>query len=231
MKQLLKRVPFVGQAARSVHRRWVYRTLRFTTSHDYWIQRYATGGNSGAGSYHRLAAFKAEVLNSFVASNEIGSVIEFGCGDGNQLQFAQYPHYTGFDISPTCIAKCRQLFAGDPTKSFLELSEYNGQTAELCLSLDVIYHLIEDDVFDDYMRRLFRSATRFVVIYSSNATETIAPPAPHVKHRKFSDWVDRNAPEWQLEEFIPNRYPLTAAALKRGDDETSFADFYIYRKV
>jgi hypothetical protein len=34
--------------------------------------------------------------------------------------------------------------------------------AELGLSLEVIFHLVEDDVFDVYMRHLFASATRFV---------------------------------------------------------------------
>jgi hypothetical protein len=39
---------------------------------------------------------------------------------------------------------------------------------DLELSLDVIYHLVEDEVFDAYMRSLFAHAGRFVVIYSSN---------------------------------------------------------------
>ena len=52
---------------------------------SYWENRYKNNGNSGAGSYGRLAEFKADVINNFIAENKITSVIEFGCGDGNQL--------------------------------------------------------------------------------------------------------------------------------------------------
>ena len=49
----------------------------FTHSGDYWHQRYKSGGNSGPGSYHKLADFKAEVLNSFVKDKHITSIIEY----------------------------------------------------------------------------------------------------------------------------------------------------------
>jgi hypothetical protein len=43
------------------------------------------------GSYGKFAAFKAEVLNAFVQEMRVDTVIEFGCGDGNQLTLARYP--------------------------------------------------------------------------------------------------------------------------------------------
>ncbi len=65
----------------------------FPGSDKYWEQRYAVGGNSGVGSYGKFANFKAEVINKFVREHKIKSVIEFGCGDGNQLKLANYPSY------------------------------------------------------------------------------------------------------------------------------------------
>src|SRR5215207_6091130 len=62
----------------------------FHGSEDYWITRYATGGNSGAGSYNKLAEYKAEVLNDFVKRHNVESVIEYGCGDGNQLKLTLF---------------------------------------------------------------------------------------------------------------------------------------------
>src|SRR5690606_5981759 len=97
----------------------------------------------------------------FVAEQQIASVIEFGCGDGNQLRLAKYPQYIGYDISPEAVAQCKAIFRDDPTKSFHPLHEYQGETADLTLSLDVIFHLIEDEVFDTYMRRLFSASNRF----------------------------------------------------------------------
>lgn len=73
--------------------------LRFGGSREYWEARYSQDGDSGSGSIGRLARFKAEFLNSFVLEHDVGSVIEFGCGDGRQLQLAEYPRYIGLDVS------------------------------------------------------------------------------------------------------------------------------------
>lgn len=40
----------------------------------YWEARYKNGGNSGAGSYNKLALFKAEIINEFIKKNNIKSV-------------------------------------------------------------------------------------------------------------------------------------------------------------
>lgn len=224
MKNLIKRIPVIGPVARSVYQRWLNSPKPFHGSEDYWISRYREGGNSGAGSYNRLAEFKAEVLNDFVASHNIHNVIEFGCGDGNQLTLARYPSYLGFDVSPDAIEGCTRRFASDPGKSFMLVRDYSGQTAQLVLSLDVIYHLIEDEVYDAYMRTLFGAARDYVVVYSSDKEEMHAQTA-HVRHRQFSQWVRANAPGWRLLRHIPNRYPYT------GDNDTgSLADFYIYER-
>lgn len=63
----------------------VFGVSTFNNSQDYWRKRYEKGGNSGLGSYDHYAVFKADVLNAFFKENHIQSVVEFGCGDGNQL--------------------------------------------------------------------------------------------------------------------------------------------------
>ncbi len=164
--------------------RWLP-SLLFKSSGNYWDQRYRLGGNSGAGSYGKAASYKAEVLNQFVSSQAIKSVIEFGCGDGNQLTLAKYPSYAGFDVSPTAINRCRELFSGDPTKHFDLMSNYAGEQADLSLSLDVLYHLVEDDVFESYLKTLFNSARHYVIIYSSDTEKPVKTMA-HVRLRNVS---------------------------------------------
>jgi glycosyltransferase involved in cell wall biosynthesis len=63
-----------------------------------------------------------------------------------------------------------------------------------------------------------------VIIYASNKT---SPQwVQHVKHRTFTDWVETNKKDWNLLQFIPNKYPSKNDS---GDDPTtSFADFYIF---
>jgi hypothetical protein len=93
LKRVVKAIPLLGPWAvrwKAVRRRRRWEA-EFPGSADYWERRYAEGGDSGHGSYGRFAEFKAEVLNRFVAEQRIESIVEFGCGDGNQLTLASYP--------------------------------------------------------------------------------------------------------------------------------------------
>jgi len=191
-------------------------------SQAYWEDRYRSGGDSGAGSYTCLAEFKAEVLNAFVMERAVQTIVEFGCGDGAQLALANYPHYVGFDVSTTVLDNCRRKFAGRPY-TFLHQSEAGSVRAGLALSLDVIFHLVEDDVFESYMRNLFDASTQWVIVYSSNEDRI---EAEHVRHRKFTKWVERNRADFALVNVIPNRYPFNEA----DPEHSSFSDFYVYER-
>lgn len=198
----------------------------FITSDLYWEKRYQFGGTSGVGSYGKFAEFKAEFINQFVLDHQIESVIELGCGDGNQLRLANYPNYIGFDVSEKAILLCREKFCNDETKKFCLITEYNNEKAELVLSLDVIYHLVEEETFASHMKMLFHAATRYVIIYSSNFDDNNGNDGQHIKHRKFTNWIAVNCPNWKMIDHIPNKYPF------QGDyREGSFADFFIFSKV
>jgi SAM-dependent methyltransferase len=193
------------------------------SSAAYWEARYRAGGHSGAGSYGRLADFKAAFINGLVAANRIASVLDLGCGDGNLLSLLRVPAYTGVDVAPSTLAACTARFAGRTGISFLPYDRLEAAgTAELGLSIDVIYHLIEDTVFAGYMGALFGHASRFVLIYASNVD--LAWPSPHVRHRRFSDHVAWAHPDWRLLAHVPNRYPFDPAR----PEDTSFADFYLF---
>src|SRR5579884_3475545 len=170
-KNLIRRVPVLGPAIVRWYRKRQSAALAaapFRSSSEYWEKRYSLGMHSGDGSYGRFAAFKAEVVNTIIVSENIRSVIEFGFGDGNQLKMLQVPHYLGFEVSQTAVTNARATFEQDGTKTFRLMEDYDDEKAELTLSLDVIYHLVEDRVFDTYMFRLFGAALRFVIIYSTN---------------------------------------------------------------
>lgn len=222
MKKFIKNIPVIGPIAKLAYHA-IHPPTSFPGSEKYWSERYKQGGNSGDGSYGLLAEFKAEVINQFVHDNGIKSVIEFGCGDGNQLKLGKYPSYIGFDVSSESVHLCRQMFSSDSTKKFFLMKDYAGQEAELTMSLDVIYHLIEDDVFNLYMTRLFNSSSRFLIIYSSNEEGEMNS---HERPRKFTDWITKNRPDWIILNHIPNKYP------PNGDTKTgSSADFFIFEKA
>lgn len=195
---------------------------------EYWDERYQNGGNSGFGSYGRLAEFKAGVINNFVGDKKIGRIIEFGCGDGNQLSMFNVNSYSGVDISPTAIMMCRRKFEDDPKKKFLTLAEFTAMPfkAELTLSLDVIFHLVEDDVFSNYMTMLLDTSERFCIIYASDSDDRV-DPAVHVRHRKFSRWIKKNRPNWRLVNKIYNDFPHDGSI---NPKDLSFSNFYFYEK-
>ncbi len=220
--KLLKRTPFLWRYADQ---------LAWRGSRSYWEARYSNGGNSGAGSYGHFARYKAEILNEFVEIRRVKSVIEFGCGDGNQLSLARYPSYIGLDVSKTAIQKCVSLFREDHTKNFALYvpggfgTIKNEFAADLGISLDVVYHLVEDKLFTLYMRHLFGVSQKYVIIYSSNHDEIIEHS--HVRHRRFTEHVEANFGQWRLTERLENRYP----SAQYGDEAGTFADFYFFEKL
>lgn len=189
--------------------------LSFKGSGDYWRKRYRYGGDSGAGSGGASAQYKAGILNRFMAERDISSVIEFGCGDGRQLEQARYHSYLGLDISPKAIALCREKFSADTSKAFLLLDHFQSQQAEVALSLDVIFHLVEDEVYRDYLERLFASATQYVVIYST-IEESRRKTLRHVRHRRVADDVARWFPEFARMHDYESSLPVPGADWDNG---------------
>lgn len=204
--------------------------VKFEGSEEFWNKRYNTYGTSGPGSYGRLAAFKSSVINDFLQKHEVASVIDFGCGDGNQIRDIKFPKYLGFDVSEKIIQNCRVQFKDRKDYQFKIIEAYTGEKADLTLSLDVIFHLVEDQVFQKYMERLFEASKKYIIIYSSNYDQITLNPfsqSTQVRHRKFTNWINKNANNWNLYEFIENPY------LKREGDSAkshSHSNFYIFTR-
>jgi SAM-dependent methyltransferase len=191
-------------------------------STNYWERRYADERPAGPGSEGEYARFKADVLNELIRDHDIETVLEFGCGDGRQVELAEYPEYVGLEVSESAVDSCRQKFGDDPSKSFLfyepfEFTDKGALTAELVLSLEVVFHLVEDEVFEKTMHDMFDAAEQYVIIFSSNHHEST--PELHVRHRKFTEYVEQEFPDFELVETIENRY------------EERHSDFYIYEKT
>jgi SAM-dependent methyltransferase len=229
LRQTIAALPVIGPMVKKIYRKFSSRVpeLQFKSTAQYWSDRYAVGGNSGAGSYGRLAKFKADVINDFVAKHAIKTVVEFGCGDGAQLELARYPQYTGIDISSQAVALCRKRYHLDPNKQFFHASSREAETtkADLAMSLDVIYHLVEDDIFERYMSRLVLASYKFMCIYSSN--DDRPGHVPHVRHRRFTDWLAVRAPQWKQSLQISNPYPEDPDS----PTDTSWANFYFFTLV
>lgn len=200
-------------------------TIRWTNTFNskrYWKDRYRDGKTSGSGSYGRLATFKAEIINNFIEKNDIENVIDLGCGDGNQLGLLNLKKYTGLDVSKKLIEECREKF---PNFNFYysdTFQKQENQSFDLALSLDVIYHLVENEIYEEYMKKLISFDAKYVIIYSCNFKND-GTFNEHVNPRVFTDNKLLNE-KYSLTDFIKNDYPFI------NHKEGSFSDFYIYTR-
>jgi cyclopropane fatty-acyl-phospholipid synthase-like methyltransferase len=182
-----------------------------------WENRYKAQGNSGNGSYGVLCEYKARFINEFINHNDCKNVIEFGSGDGNQMSYFEVEQYTGVDISEYIIEKCKKKYEHLENKHFVTYDEYYrlSHNFDLALSLDVIYHLVDDIIYEKYMNDLFSSSSKYVIIYSNNIGEIYN--GSHVYKRKFSDYIDLNFPHATLLYNEPNPH-----------SNQSSAEFFVY---
>ena len=204
------------------------------SSQEYWQDRYSKGGNSGSGSYNHLADYKAEYLNAFVNDYKINSVIEFGCGDGNQAKLFKFKSYIGLDVAPKSIEWCINAFKEDKTKSFFLYDYRYFQDnkgifkCDVALSLDVLYHLIEPEVYETYLKHLFQSSNKYVLIFSSNADVPQPHRQFHVRERVFTNDVARLITDFKFIRRDENKY---STRIIKEEDMGSLADFYLFERV
>ena len=76
--------------------------------------------------------------------------------------------------------------------------------AQMALSIEVLFHLVEDEVYETYLNDLFRLGVDYVVIMRSNCHEDI-----RLKGVLESVWKDRYSDvlekfdDWVLMDFLP----------------------------
>ncbi|WP_168801776.1 class I SAM-dependent methyltransferase [Glycomyces buryatensis] len=126
-------------------------------------------------------------------------MIDWGCGDGQVLEKIDLhgASYLGVDVSETIVRRMRERFAAQPCYRF-ELADGidRSEGRDLALSMDVLFHFPVDTDYDAYLSKLFGSADRFVLTYSTNFPGSLT--ARHVRRREFTADVAKRFPEWEL---------------------------------
>lgn len=200
-----------------------------TSTENYWNKRYEQGGTSGQGSTGRLAIYKARIVNTFIRKHKLKSLVDLGCGDGAVASLIDIPEYHGVDISSAAINLCRQRFVADHSKHFYDYEDYERCPikASVALSLDVIFHLVEDALYHSYMQLLFLSASQYCIVYSCNEPR-LPTDHPHMNRRCFTDWIQQHAPYWRLRALKRNAFPYSRLCDQKA---SSISDFYFFEAV
>lgn len=208
------------------------RKILFPGSTAFWEKNYKKGGTSGYGSYGKKGKTKAKFINKFLKDHpEIQKVIEFGCGDGNQISLINYPEFWGIDVSKTAVNMCNLKFAMNKDYHFRRLDsiDFNkflrqgsfGATIlhnyfDLSISLDVLGHLVEEDIWKAYIDNLRRCTTKYILIHGKSEND-YRLDTPHCISRDFVSYIEKNT-FFKLVKYTPN--PVDGEG----------AGFYIFKK-
>ena len=166
----------------------------------FWENRYKSGGDSGLGSYNshlgNLFDFKTNYINNIIQEYKVKTINDFGCGDGNQIKDLRgFDIYKGYDISNEAVQKCSNRYLNNPKYNFY--FEYKNWTkADLSMSLDVLYHIMEDDIWLLYINDLFKFSNKFVLIYSVD--DDTLQNGIHIKSRNFTTYIKDNFLDYKL---------------------------------
>lgn len=184
----------------------------------YWDNRYNTGGNSGNGSYGELNNFKVNFINNFIKEKNIETVIDFGCGDGNQLMQTNYKKYLGLDVAKSSIKKCLKLFNNQKNKSFLLYDPMyfvnnNFFKADLVICIDVLYHIIPEEDFIKTLKDIFSCSKKYVILYTSIDAYKTEPyrVGAHVRHRDTMFFLEK-IENYRITGIVANALPNLSSA-------------------
>jgi SAM-dependent methyltransferase len=192
---------------------------------DYWETRYKNGGNSGLGSRGDNLEFKGKVINQLIEKYNIKSICDLGCGDGEQIKTYNIKKYIGLDVSKSTIDNCKNIFKSDKNKKFYVYQDFNKKNniVDATISIDVMYHIIEEDIYNNYLNDLINISSKYIIIYSyNNFTNRLINSHAHIKHREFVETM--KSKNTKLIEYIPNYQRI-------DDSDKIYADFYIFEKI
>jgi len=160
----------------------------------YWDRRFADGIGAGRGSEGEAALAKARYVNELIASEPVETVADWGCGDGGFLGMIRAPHYVGIDVAPSAIAKA--VVTHGHSRSFVlwRPGAPIEVHADLALSLDVVFHLVDDVEYRQHLAAVFGSADRLVAFHATNRPNPEGA-APHMRHRV---WIEDVPSGWEL---------------------------------
>jgi len=139
------------------------RFLDRAKSVEYWEKRYREGGKSGRGSVGASREWKWSIIRKHVTL--VDDVVDVGCGDLSFWEGRTCERYFGVDISPYIIKRNAEkrpdwAFIAWPAERRLPLR------GRVVLCLDVLFHILDDEVATKIMDNLCEYSSEWVVIHA-----------------------------------------------------------------
>lgn len=168
---------------------------RPATGVGYWDDRWVNGPEC-PGSVGDQAMSKAAWLNSVIYDLDVRSLVDWGCGDGSQAALVNVGMYVGVEVAPSAWEAASVALATRDNCCIVLAPPGQSITirADMAVSMDVVFHLTADHEYEEWLARVFGSATKFVAVHG---TDYESVPNGHMRHHE----VTRDAPpDWTLRE-------------------------------
>lgn len=166
---------------------------RPSTGVAYWDSRWRDGPPC-PGSNGDTAASKAAWLNAAVQDLDVRSIVDWGCGDGGQAALVNVGMYVGIEVAPSAWEAASVALATRDNCCVVLAPPGQQITvrADMAVSMDVVFHLTDDREYEEWIARVFGSASRFVAVYGTDYDSVVNG---HMRHHE----VTRDAPaDWSL---------------------------------
>lgn len=164
-----------------------------------WGKNSDNVGNSGPGSSMESTIIYRNFLQHFFKSNEIKSVVDFGCGDWEFSQSMNWSgmNYIGIDIVPSVIRWNQERFSASNVQfmcgdaMILEIAQ-----GDLLLCKDVLQHLSNDDIalFLNKIKKF-----KHCLITNDVNPRTLTSDNPDIKSGRPSRSIDLTKPPFNIE--------------------------------
>ena len=106
-------------------------------------------GYSGMGSTLQHATPYVQILEFFIKTHNIDTIVDVGCGDWTLSRHIDFgnAHYSGYDTVAGLIQKNKEKFSSDKiTFHHADVIDFDLPKADLLICKDVLQHLSNEDV-------------------------------------------------------------------------------------
>lgn len=180
-----------------------------TSSYQYWAERYINTNfknSSGNGRLKFRLRYKAKMLNKIFETYTITKIADFGCGDGLLASRLKCAKYYGIEINSEIVSNLKNKFFEKKEFEFSTKFESRWRNKiDASISVDVIFHLVEKDVYQKYMNELFSTDAKYVIIRAYNHESQGTGRNSHILHREFLNTVKKYFPNYNLINESPPR--------------------------
>lgn len=133
-----------------------------------WDEHYKSGGKSGDPSDYMKSREWKHALIAKYCDIKNNSIIDVGCGDLQFWQGRKPAKYIGIDISQTIIDAHTEKY---PDRQFICASsdESLDISADMVMCFDMLWHIIDDDVYIETLKNIRRYSKKYIMIYTWNS--------------------------------------------------------------